>query len=684
MTRKIAYVGFPYMIALFFASFLSVKINFVLAGILGIILIISIVRKSKIQVYVIIISAIIALFYNCFYTMFYYNKLLKYDEVTTEISAVVLDANQTSKKGVYYDLEWKNKKLFNPKVKMYSRNGVYKKNDEIKTKVKFSIPKDTIKFDTFKYNKSKGIYLSSLECGKGQVIKTHKRPIITAIENYSNYIYGVITKTLPGDEGGFLGAMLCGDKSELSSESETNLYKAGLGHMIAVSGTHLMIVVGILLLILRLFKTSKRFNFIITEIFIIAFVLFTGMPVSVVRAAIMITILMFGKIIYRTSDPMSAIAFSGIILTLGNPYSISNPSFCLSFSAVFAVAVVAPYFISYLKLDGRFKKTKVTLLTSICVTIFIFPFCTMYFDYASIICPISNLLLAPFCILALVCGVIIAFTGGIFVIAKPLLLISGIALKIVLVASKWLIKIPFAYVITNVKYIEIVFVLSFAFLVFMFVKFKSKKAMFCSGLSCILVIIIIFFINFMQNKDILKINIVYNKNNCALVLNKYSQTCIIDVNGAGKCASVVDDIISEQDAKKIDGLVLLNKPQKALAQYINEINPNINNIFLDDSCKTITNKDINYYFLKQNPKILLNNCCVNCNENIIDLKFDEFDFGIVKEDNNDNFELIMKIIDDKIELTDSFGNVYKFDEDENAVIEIKAKRNGDFVVRRRF
>ena len=111
-------------------------------------------------------------------------------------------------------------------------------------------------------------------------IKVASYPIwdIVDDEEISNYfkkcsenVSGEIMKRLPNEYGGFIVSMLLSDKSGLDEDTRTSLYRCGTGHIMAVSGLHLVILMSLLSVFLSFFGLSGKIRFLISEFFIIVF-----------------------------------------------------------------------------------------------------------------------------------------------------------------------------------------------------------------------------------------------------------------------------------------------------------------------------------------------------------------------------------------------------------------------------
>ena len=144
------------------------------------------------------------------------------------------------------------------------------------------------------------------------------------------------------ENGALLAAMLLGERTFLSEETQ-NLYKAaGALHVIAVSGLHISLLgLGLYRLLRRIFDAQTPAA-VISVLCMAAYVFLVGNPPSAVRAFIMFAMGLLAGYWKRTLDTPTALSLSAAIILMGNPFYIGQSSFLLSFLAILAIAVFQP------------------------------------------------------------------------------------------------------------------------------------------------------------------------------------------------------------------------------------------------------------------------------------------------------------------------------------------------------
>ena len=144
------------------------------------------------------------------------------------------------------------------------------------------------------------------------------------------------------ENGALLAAMLLGERTFLSEETQSLYKAAGALHVIAVSGLHISLLgLGLYRLLRRIFAAQAPAA-VISVLCMAAYVFLVGNPPSAVRAFIMFAMGLLAGYWKRTLDTPTALSLSAAIILMGNPFYIGQSSFLLSFLAILAIAVFQP------------------------------------------------------------------------------------------------------------------------------------------------------------------------------------------------------------------------------------------------------------------------------------------------------------------------------------------------------
>lgn len=194
-------------------------------------------------------------------------------------------------------------------------------------------------------------------------------------------------------------ALLVGYDDEISSDVMSSFSHSGTLHVLSVSGMHTGLLYGLIVFIFQWIDKYDRYKktkcvFIIALLFL--FVLITGFSPSVLRAALMLTLVILGKTFYRNGNAYNTLVFSAFLLLLFNPLLIMDVGFLLSYLAVFGIMYLYPllnelYPIEH-KLLGWFWSLT---LMSVAATVFTLPVSLYYFHQFPVWFIFSNLIIIP-------------------------------------------------------------------------------------------------------------------------------------------------------------------------------------------------------------------------------------------------------------------------------------------------
>ncbi len=155
-------------------------------------------------------------------------------------------------------------------------------------------------------------------------------------------IFKNFNAVLPSSEAALLGGITFGSKVSFSAELKNAMALSSTTHLVAVSGYNITIVVLAVESILGQF-CSRRKTFIFSILFIVLFVLMTGLQSSAIRAGITSFIALFAKETGRLYDIRNAITLTATVMVLWNPTILTgNVGFELSFLSLLGIVYLSP------------------------------------------------------------------------------------------------------------------------------------------------------------------------------------------------------------------------------------------------------------------------------------------------------------------------------------------------------
>ena len=167
---------------------------------------------------------------------------------------------------------------------------------------------------------------------------------------YRRILLSRLKMILP-DEKSFAvaAAILVGYTNELDKDIRQIFASTGTSHVLAISGLHFAIIYSFLNFFFSFFG-NKRWGRIIKQLVIILllwiFAFFIGMPPSVNRAVIMITLWGIGNAFFFRALTINTLGSAAFFMLLYNPYYLFDVGFQLSFTAVLAILLINPHLTS--------------------------------------------------------------------------------------------------------------------------------------------------------------------------------------------------------------------------------------------------------------------------------------------------------------------------------------------------
>jgi len=215
------------------------------------------------------------------------------------------------------------------------------------------------------------------------------------------WILGVFENTLSGNHKALLAGFLLGETREISREIYTMFRDTGTVHLLAVSGSNVWLVVGVIFGALSLLRVPKLATTLVSLVCILIFANLVHNDPPVVRAGIMVVLVLLGVLLYRDVDLLNVVSFAGLIILFFSPLFLFDVGFQLSFASVFGILLLYP---RLSKLVARFigkshrklwRWVLMPALISISVELVLFPILAYYFNMIPLVIVVANLFIVP-------------------------------------------------------------------------------------------------------------------------------------------------------------------------------------------------------------------------------------------------------------------------------------------------
>lgn len=287
-----------------------------------------------------------------------------------------------------------------------------------------------------------GIY-ATVDYPEIKVISKFKaNAFMSALYYFKNSCIAIIERSVPQPAAAFLAGLLFGDSASMPKDVLDSFNLTGLTHIVALSGFNITLIAGVLLNWLRFFPFRLRFG--LAMLGIVVFVLMTGASPSVVRAAMMASVLMLSGVVGRSPNTTIALLLAAALMAWFNPkIIIYDIGFQLSFLSTVGIVYLSPMLDLFL--SKRFRLANEYLGTTLAALIMTFPIIAYDFQRTSLIAPIANLLVLPLVPITMSLGFLSLFSGAISVVLGWLTgIIVWVPLAIMIFITNILAGLPFA------------------------------------------------------------------------------------------------------------------------------------------------------------------------------------------------------------------------------------------------
>ncbi len=630
-----AWIGSFYLIGLFAASFFGYDVDLAAAAVVILFAVSALVvyGREHMKVCVCMFSMALGLFLHGVYDICVYQNIIKYDGCGIEMEGIVTDLSEYSGDKSSYTVKGMINGSVKATVTFYGDSSFAETGDKVTFSGKAEVLKDSFTFPAESYCKAKGIYLRINDVSDFKY-EPAGSSLRKTVNRYRERILNTVYNEMDRECAAIMTAMLFGDKSSIDSDEKTLMYRAGIGHIMAVSGVHLSVVCSFFGFILSRLPINKYLRFAIFLVPILCFVLLAGMTNSVVRSAVMVILVYGAGIFRRRADTFNSLGIAVILLTAFSPFAVRDASFLLSAAGVFGIGVAAPALMQAEGLRGQYERLRRPLrsgvfqnsnggfeiahsikkmeklrplgkiaksvISSFCVMTVVFPVTLLFFDEVSVISPLSNLLLLPICEVILIGGIIVTVTGGLPLVAVPVLKVCGICCRAVIIVSEFIGRLRFSYLPLGSGFVRAAVIAAVVVSIFMVAAFRKKSA--AVGISVLIMAAVMAAANIYKVIPDGKITVAVIKDDSAVtaVIHDKSSACIIDLNKGGLAADPVVKYLNKIGIYKINALVLNADANSSLAAYNDALKLfDVEGIFVPEEDINIlggySNSNIRYY-----------------------------------------------------------------------------------------
>jgi competence protein ComEC len=192
-------------------------------------------------------------------------------------------------------------------------------------------------------------------------------------------------ETLPPASAALLGGLLLGERRALPPDIDDAFRRAGVYHLLAVSGFNVAILAASVFALARFGGGSQRAAAAAAAVVVLAFGAVVGPQPSVLRAVIMAMLVLTALLIERDTGVLNSLAAAAVAILAVRPHDVFDPGFQLSFAATTGI-VLAPQ---------TTNPILSALIVSVAAQAAVLPITLWHFHQVSWVGMIANLLAVP-------------------------------------------------------------------------------------------------------------------------------------------------------------------------------------------------------------------------------------------------------------------------------------------------
>ncbi|MBC7811546.1 MAG: ComEC/Rec2 family competence protein [Burkholderiales bacterium] len=312
--------------------------------------------------------------------------------------------------------------------------------------------------DTFSYADflaREGVYSIMTNTAVEILSSGHGSPLFAALIDMRTRAQAAIESYLPEPQASLLSGIILGDENSIAPDVRDAFASAGASHIIAISGFNMVIVGEVTRRFLERARVGRRLTLLLVIAVLLVYTLFVGAGTSVVRAAVMSSVLLVGGLMRRKGYVPATLAFTVLLMSVANPTVLWDISFQLSFFAVLGLALFGqPLSVLFGGLSQRsgsvgrvfggfvFEPLAVTIAAQ-ALTL---PLSALYFHSFSLLTLPANLLVLPVQPALMGVGALATVTDFVPALAQALYWLDLVLLAWMTGVVRWFAALPAAQV----------------------------------------------------------------------------------------------------------------------------------------------------------------------------------------------------------------------------------------------
>ncbi len=461
---------------------------------------------------------------NSFMHIKYTDDLTSLTDNNLTITAKVLsiptniDKNRTKFFAEVFSAQTENKKYENINAKTHitinDSEDKYKKikiGDTLLLQGSLKTPqqaKNPSQFDYARYLQFKNTFSLFYVNNNWEIIKSADDTtgrILAKLNDTRNKILQIHAKNINSPMIEILGGIIFGDDAvNPDNDTKKSFINSGIFHILAASGMNVTLIFGIWFFFARNLRLNYKFSIFSGILLILFYTCMTGFGPPIIRAALMLSLILTGKLIDRKTPTLALLFMVAFLMLLFSPLMIFDIGFQLSFIVTFALIITAPL------LTFNFKHKFYNYVLGACLIpviaqFFAAPLQMYYFNTFTIYSVFANIAIIPVLSIVSFLGFISSILAMIPVIAEKVCLIADFILNPLLIyivkVANLFSALPYSVIYLKKPHIIqiLLYFITVIFLIIM-LKYRLKARKYLLILFCLIIIQALTFLP-VQNKN---------------------------------------------------------------------------------------------------------------------------------------------------------------------------------------
>lgn len=404
-----------------------------------------------------------------------------------------------------------------------------------------------------------------------------------------------------------LGGIIFGDDAVNPDDSiRENFINSGILHILSASGMNVTLILGIWFFLTKSLRFNYKFSIISGILLILFYTCMTGFGAPIIRATVMLTLILIGKLIDKATSTISLLFIVAFLMLLTNPLTIFDIGFQLSFITTFALIITAPL------LAFIFKHKFINITLGACLIPFIAqlyaaPLQMYYFNTFSVYAVLANIAIVPVLSIVSFIGFISSIIAMIPAVAKQIcyfadLILNPILIYIVKVAELFS-TLPHSIIyVKKPSLIQIILYFTIIVSITCLLKFKIKSKKIIISITTLLIIFTLTFIT-IPNKNAEVIFFSLGNADAVLLKSPNNEYFLIDtgrsgyLKGASQAKNIIIKYLRDKGIKDINSLILTHFDSDHAGGTIDILkNINVQNLYITETYEnTMLSNNIKEY-----------------------------------------------------------------------------------------